>query len=152
MLLPVREERVLRIRQEHADLLAALERLEVVFSPPRRPSRRLASALHAFLDTFDACLGPHLDLEARELYPELCRHLSSETGSTDALRSDHEALRGLLALLHQERARLDRNVRGAASDTAVAIRDLTVLFRQHSHRIDAVIQPLLKSLEGRTHG
>lgn len=93
-----------------------------------------------------ACLAG----EAESVHPLVRAHLPAETGTLDVVRDEHATLNHLVTLLTDRLDACDRGEAGACAIAGVVLRDLVDAWRTHVRRLDRVIDPLIRRLEGRS--
>jgi hemerythrin-like domain-containing protein len=141
---PVDDAGFAQIREAHERILDEVARLEPALGTSNPTS--LISAVEDFLVFADAALSPHMSLEDEDLYPLLDRYLPQETGSTAAMRAEHETARSLLSLMRRDLERARAGAADAASALATIGQDLVALLRDHIRKEDSVVNPLLQRL------
>jgi hemerythrin-like domain-containing protein len=146
----VNERRFESIRRDHAAICQALDRLDIAAnsisrSPSLRQRHALVAAVQAFLGSEPRLLS-HMAAEEAGVIALLERHVREDAGSAAVLRQEHQTARALLVLLRQSAARVGAGSAEAVPELAAASQDLSKLLRNHIHKEDAVVHPLLRRL------
>ncbi len=148
------EHPIARVRREHRAVRQILQRLErlTAGADGSRLARGRFAALGELVTACDRHIEPHLLIEECRIYPRLRDCLPADNGAVEAAIREHDTLRELVGLLQARSRRLRSGECDCEVEVAETIRDLATLWRAHTHRVDGVLAPLLKTLTEAPHG